>query len=80
MSSPSNEYAHNQEFVGDLAKLAEPVPVRVHTRLRMMSEESARELQGSWSSDRAPNYSFGRKENLPLHPSLLAMGRHYFTW
>jgi len=31
-------------------------------------------------SSGAPQYTFMRRDNLPLHPSLQAMGLHYFEW
>ena len=45
------------------------------------SEHTAEEVRkySSHAFDKAPQYVFGGG-NLPLHPSLQAMGRHYFTW
>jgi hypothetical protein len=79
MSSQSNQVAYSNEFVGNLPGHADPVPVRVFTNLRMMTNEAMRELKGR-PADSAPTYVFHHDENLPMHPSLLAMGAHYFTW
>ena len=56
-------------------------PVKVTTRLRIRNENTAEEIRkhSSHAFDKAPQYVFGGG-NLPLHPSLQAMGRHYFTW
>ena len=79
--SNSNEYAYAREFEGNLRADSRPVPVKVTTRLRVLSDNSADEIQkyGSHVFDTAPEYSLGEGK-LPLHPSLQAMGRHYFTW
>lgn len=80
MSNP-NEYAYAKQFVGNLHVKSDPVPVQVTTRLRVMSEHTAAELRkyNSGAFDATPQYVFGGG-SLPLHPSLQAVGRHYFTW
>jgi len=79
--SNSNEYAYAKQFDGNLSAHSQPVPVKVTTRLRVMSDHSAEEIHkySSHAFDKAPAYVFGGG-NLPLHPSMQAMGRHYFTW
>jgi hypothetical protein len=53
----------------------------VTTNLRMMSKATSREV---WIYAKVatgtPEYVFDPGEELPLHPSLRALGRHYFTW
>jgi hypothetical protein len=80
MSNP-NEYAYAKQFVGNLRTRSNPVPVQVTTRLRVMSQHTAAEVRkyNSQAFDTAPQYVFGGG-SLPLHPSLQAVGRHYFTW
>jgi len=80
MSSP-NEYAYAKQFVGNLRRQSEPVPVHLTTRLRVMTKETAREVRqyNDRIFDTPPQYVFGGG-SLPLHPSLQAVGRHYFTW
>lgn len=81
MSSPSNEYAYAKQFVGNLRAEPEPVPVHLTTRLRVLSGETACDIRPyrSRAFDAPPRYIFGGG-NLSLHPSLQAVGRHYFTW
>jgi hypothetical protein len=79
MSFQSNQVSYSKEFVGSLPGHADPVPVRIYTNLRIMRNEAARELKHRPAGG-APTYVFHRDENLPMHPSLLAMGGHYFTW
>jgi hypothetical protein len=55
------------------------VPVRVITRVRITTEETAREVH-KYSCPGVPRYSIGCGGDLPIHPSLQAMGRHYFQW
>ena len=81
MSSPSNEFTYGKEIVGNLLDGSEPVPARVHTRLRVTTEMTVREVQehkgrAHW----VPTYIFGHGGELPVQPSLQALGRHYFTW
>jgi hypothetical protein len=79
--SNSNEYDYAKQFDGNLGPDTEPVPVKVTTRLRVMSDRTAEEIRrySSEAFDIPPQYVMGGG-NLPLHPSLQAMGRHYFTW
>ena len=78
--SNSNDYAYTKEFEGNLLADSKPVPVKVTTRLRI-NTDTADEIRKLYSHeyDKMPEYAPG-KGNLPLHPSLLAMGRHYFKW
>jgi hypothetical protein len=81
MSSPSNDYTFAKQFVGNLRGQSDPVPVQVDTTLRIMTEETAREVREYISEAKCvPRYVFNGATNLPLHPSLNAYGRHYFTW
>lgn len=80
MSSPRSGYAYAKEFVGNMRAESEPVPVRVNTRLRVMTPETAREVQKYGHMNEVPQYEIGSGGELPLHPSLQAMGRHYFEW
>ncbi|HUN87100.1 MAG TPA: hypothetical protein VMU48_22165 [Terracidiphilus sp.] len=81
MSSYGNEFTYQKLFHGNLPGLSEEVPVKVHTRLRIMSGEAAREVQElSQLASGVPKYVVGQSKDLPLHPSLQAIGRHYFTW
>jgi len=79
--SNSNEYAYTKQFDGNLRADSQPVPVKVATRLRVMSDRTAEGIRrySSAAFDNPPQYVMGGG-NLPLHPSLQAMGRHYFTW
>lgn len=76
-----NDFTYARQFNGNLHSESNPVPVKVTTRLRVNSKNSASEIRkySSTAFDQAPQYVFGGG-NLPLHPSLQAMGRHYFTW
>jgi hypothetical protein len=81
MSPQSNGNTFTKQFVGNLRGQSDPVPVRVDTTLRIMTEETAREVREYISEATAvPHYVFNGATNLPLHPSLNAYGRHYFTW
>jgi len=76
-----NDYTFAKEFVGNLRAESDPVPVRVDTRLRVMTEETAREVREYISGAiGTPRYVFNGSGDLPLHPSLHAFGRHYFNW
>ena len=44
MSSNWNEYTYAKQFEGNLRGSSEPVPMRVNTSLRMMSQEMVQEL------------------------------------
>jgi hypothetical protein len=81
MSSPSNEYAYAKQFNGNLRTGSDPVPVQVTTRLRVMPDQTAAEIRkySHRAFDAPPQYRFGGGD-LPVHPSLQAFGRHYFTW
>jgi hypothetical protein len=81
MSPNGNEYTYAKQFEGNLRGSSEPVPVRLNTSLRIMSQEMVRELQKlDHRSSSAPQYVFVRRDGLPLHPSLQATGLHYFEW
>ncbi len=81
MASNWNEYTYEKKFEGNMRGSSGPVPMRVNTNLRMMSEEMVRELQKlDHRSSGAPQYIFMRRDGLPLHPSLQATGLHYFEW
>jgi hypothetical protein len=81
MFSPSEGFAYTQQFDGNMPAHSEPVPLKVTTRLRVMPESTANEIRqySNQAFDAPPQYVFGGG-SLPLHPSLQAMGRHYFTW
>jgi hypothetical protein len=79
--SNSNEFTYAKQFDGNLRADSKPVPVKVITRLRVMTGHTAEEIRkySSHAFDKAPEYVFGGG-NLPLSPARQAMGRHYFTW
>ena len=76
-----DDFTYARQFNGNLHAESEKVPVKITTRLRVMNKNTADEIRkySSQAFDKAPTYAFGGG-NLPLHPSLQAMGRHYFTW
>jgi hypothetical protein len=81
MAANWNEYTYEKKFEGNLRGSSDPVPMRVNTNLRLMSDEMVRELQKlDHHSSGAPLYVFMRRDGLPLHPSLQATGLHYFEW
>ncbi|KAA6464979.1 hypothetical protein DYQ86_03225 [Acidobacteria bacterium AB60] len=85
MSPQGNKYEYAKEFDGNLNAADQAVPVRVKTNLRVMSKEEARQAWIHRLPFGVPSYSFKAGETqpgraLPMHPSLEAMGRHYFTW
>ena len=81
MSPQGNQYEYAKEFDGDLHSATEAVPVRVKTSLRVMSKQEAREAWIHRLPYGVPQYSFKAGETpLPIHPSLEANGRHYFSW
>jgi hypothetical protein len=81
MSSNGNEFTYMNVFHGNLRAESEPVPVQVRTRLRIMTEETAREVKEFRSqSCGAPTYVFGERKDLPLNSAVQATGRHCFTW
>jgi hypothetical protein len=54
-----NDYTFAKEFVGNLRPESDPVPVRVNTRLRVMTEETAREVREYISgATGSPRYVF----------------------
>jgi len=70
------------KLAGNMRAKPEGVSTRVVTRLRIMTEETARQVKMEYdqSANSVPRYEFGCGKNLRLHPSLQAIGRHYFTW
>jgi len=76
-----NENTYTQQFDGSLRRSPKSRPAPVTTSLRMMNNEEAREIRNyAHQAPQAPRYVFDCGEDLPLHPSLRALGRHYFTW
>lgn len=85
MSPQGNQYEYAKEFEGDLHSASEAVPVRVKTSLRVMSQEDALQAWIHRLPYGVPTYTFKAgqtrtADELPMHPSLEATGRHYFTW
>lgn len=80
MSSPWNELAYTNEFVGDLHGRLEPVPVRVKTMVRITTDDLSSEMQKYDRANGAPEYISGHGGALPIKPTLQAMGRHYIKW
>ena len=81
MSPQWNEYDYAREFDGNLHGHIVPVPARVTTRLRIMTSDMAREVRVYSTSAKVPLYALQTGGcDLPMHPSLEATGRHYFTW
>jgi hypothetical protein len=81
MSSPSNEFTYGKEHVGNLRDGSHSVPARIHTRLRVTTQLTAREVhEHEGRAHCLPTYIFGHGAELPLRPTLQAMGRHYFKW
>jgi hypothetical protein len=79
MPSPRHEFRYTKEFIGNLRGTSEPVPVRVNTKLRLVTHGEARDIRRS-SRPGVPQYTIGHGGELPMQPSLQAMGRHYFVW
>jgi hypothetical protein len=76
-----NENTYEQQFEGSLRRSPKSRPVAVTTNLRMMNEPAAREIRMyAQQAPGAPQYVIDCGEDLPLRPSLRALGRHYFTW
>lgn len=76
-----NENTYGQQFDGRLKRSPKSRPVAVTTNLRMMNEQTSREVRVyACPSLRAPKYVFDCGEKLPSNPSLRALGRHYFVW
>ncbi len=80
MSSPRNQLAYTNEFVGDLHGRLEPVPVRVKTMVRVTSDDLSSEIQMYVRGNEAPQYIFGCGGALPIKPTFQATGRHYIKW
>jgi hypothetical protein len=81
MRSDWNENSYSQQFEGDLHGRPESLPVHVTTNLRMMDEDTAREVRKYQHPDSGmPQYVFETNEDLPEYPNLRAVGRHYFKW
>jgi hypothetical protein len=76
-----NENTYEQQFDSSLRRSPKSRPVPVTTNLRMMDVATAREI-GVYAREAqgAPLYVLDPGKELPLHPSLRALGRHYFTW
>ena len=76
-----NENTYEQQFDSSLRRGPKSRPVPVTTNLRLMDRSTARELQ-IYAEEAAgvPRYELETRDARPLHPSLRAMGRHYFTW
>jgi hypothetical protein len=76
-----NENTYEQQFDSSLRRSPRSRPVPVTTNLRMMDQATAREIRiYAQDAPATPLYVFDPGENLPLHPTLRALGRHYFTW
>ncbi|HTM16365.1 MAG TPA: hypothetical protein VL135_05660 [Terracidiphilus sp.] len=76
-----NENTYEQQFDSSLRRSPKSRPVPVMTNLRMMDQATAREVRVyAKEAAGAPWYEVESRDALPLHPSLRAMGRHYFTW
>ncbi|HEY2467419.1 MAG TPA: hypothetical protein VGI45_06215 [Terracidiphilus sp.] len=76
-----NENMYEQQFDGSLKRSPKSRPVAVTTNLRLMTKETAHEIRHyARQAPSTPRYIFDCGEELPLHPSLRALGRHYFTW
>lgn len=76
-----NENTYEQQFDSSLRNSPKSRPVPVTTNLRMMDHSTAREIRiYAGQAPGAPKYIFDPGEDIPLHPSLRALGRHYFTW
>jgi len=76
-----NENTYEQQFDGSLHRIPKTRPVPVTTNQRLMDAATAREMRvyARYAAG-APRYDFDPGEDLPLHPTLRALGRHYFTW
>lgn len=81
MSDRDDSEVFAVELAGTLRADSDPAPARVFTRLRIRSEETDREVQKyRQDASSVPWYVFGSDKDLPLHPSLQAIGSHYFSW
>lgn len=76
-----NENTYEQQFDSSLKRSPKSRPVPVTTNLRMMDRATALEVKiYAKAATGTPRYVFDPGEELPMHPSLRALGRHYFTW
>ena len=76
-----NENTYEQQFDSSLRRSPKSRPVPVMTNLRMMDQSTAREMRiYAQEAAGAPRYDLDPGEDLPLQPSLRAVGLHYFTW
>jgi hypothetical protein len=76
-----NENMYEQQFDSSLRRSPKSRPVPVMTNLRMMDQATAREVRVyAKEASGAPWYEDVSPEGPAIHPSLRAMGRHYFTW
>lgn len=76
-----NENTYTQQFDGSLKRTPKSRPAPVTTSLRLMDQDTAREIRiYARQAPGAPLYVLDPGEDLPLHPSLRALGRHYFSW
>ncbi len=76
-----NENMYEQQFDSSLRRSPKSRPVPVMTNLRMMDQATAREVRVyANEASGSPWYEVESPEGLSIHPSLRAMGRHYFTW
>src|SRR5690348_11616882 len=71
----SNDFTYGKELVGNLRDGSPSVPARVHTRLRVTTDLTTREVQEhKGRAPCVPTYIFGHGAELPQHPSLQALG------
>jgi len=76
-----NENMYEQQFDSSLRRSPKSRPVPVMTNLRMMDQETAREVRiYAKEAAGAPWYELEPHEELPARPHLRAVGNHYFTW
>ena len=81
MAHDWNENTYTKQFDGTLRRSPKSRPVAVTTNLRLMNDSTAREVRiYAQEAAGAPRYVLDPGEELPQHPSLRALGRHYFTW
>jgi hypothetical protein len=75
------EVAIGKELVGNLRDGSQSAAARVHTRLRVTTELTSREVQEhKGRAHCVPTYIFGHDGELRGRPDLQALGRHYFKW
>jgi len=82
MASNWNFHAFARGFVGNLRSGSDIVPVRVNTRLRILTKETAREVRkyGGSAEKGAPTYILTGGGGPAPHTGLRAFGQHYFPW